>query len=95
MSAFELHSCGCASPKRSKADTCHANSTAVRAGEAVIGKRSEAVQTAGPIDGDARRTSVSEGNVNEEEALEGYCKYSLSVSKRLCLSRGKYHSVLE
>ena len=41
-----------------------------RAGEAVIGKRSEAVQTAGPIDGDARRTSVSEGNVNKEKALD-------------------------
>ena len=41
-----------------------------RAGEAVIGKRSEAVQTAGPIDGDARRTSVSEGNVDEGEELD-------------------------
>ena len=41
-----------------------------RAGEAVIGERSEAVQTAGPIDGDARRTSVAEGNVGEGEALD-------------------------
>ena len=27
--------------------------------------------------------------------VEGYCKHSLRVSKRSCLSRGKYHSVLE
>ena len=30
----------------------------------------EAVQTAGSIDGNARRTSVKEGNVNEGEALD-------------------------
>ena len=41
-----------------------------RIGEAVEGKRGEAVQTAGPIGGDAGRTSVSEGKVNEEEALD-------------------------
>ena len=41
-----------------------------RAGEAIIGERSEGVQTAGPIGCDARGTSVAEGNVNEREALD-------------------------
>ena len=41
-----------------------------RTGEAVIGKRSEAVQTAGPTGGDAGRTLGSEGKVNEEESLD-------------------------
>ena len=41
-----------------------------RAGEAIIGERSEGVQTAGSIGGDARRTSAAEGNVNEGEALD-------------------------
>ena len=35
-----------------------------------MGERSEGVQTAGPIGGDARRSSVAEGNVNEGEALD-------------------------
>ena len=39
-------------------------------GASVEGKRSEAVQAAGPIGGDAGRTSVSEGKVNEEESLD-------------------------
>ena len=39
-------------------------------GEAVIGKRSEAVQTIEPTGDDVGRTSGSEGNVNEEESLD-------------------------
>ena len=40
-----------------------------RTGEVVEGKRSEAVQTAGPIGGDTVRTSFSEGKINEEGSL--------------------------
>ena len=41
-----------------------------RTDDSVEGERSEAVQAAGPISGDAGRTSVSEGKVNEEESLD-------------------------
>ena len=40
-----------------------------RGGKAITCERSEGVQTAGPMTGDARRTSFAEGNVNEGEAL--------------------------
>ena len=40
-----------------------------RTDDSVEGERSEAVQAAGPISGDAGRTSVSEGKVNEGESL--------------------------
>ena len=41
-----------------------------RTGEAAEGKRSEAVQTAGPISGDTVRTSFPEGKVGEEGSLD-------------------------
>ena len=41
-----------------------------RVGKAITCERSEGVQTAGPITGDARRTSFAEGNVDEGEALD-------------------------
>ena len=40
-----------------------------RTGEAVEGKRSKAVQTAGPIGGNTVRTSFPEGKVTEEGSL--------------------------
>ena len=39
-------------------------------GDSVEGERSEAVQAAGPISGDAGRTSVSEGKANEGASLD-------------------------
>ena len=41
-----------------------------RTDDSVEGERSEAVQAAGSINGDAGRTSVSDAKVNEEESLD-------------------------
>ena len=46
------------------------NTLEIDTGDSVEGERSEAVQAAGPVSGDAGRTSVSEGKVNEEESLD-------------------------
>ena len=41
-----------------------------RTDDSVEGEQREAVQAAGPRSGDAGRTSVSEGKVNEEKSLD-------------------------
>ena len=41
-----------------------------RTDDSAEGERNEAVQATGPISGDAGRTLVSEGKVNEEESLD-------------------------
>ena len=64
ISGFSCKLCTVGASEESRSD---------RTGErdrAITCERSEGVQTVGPIDGDARRTSVADGNVGEGEALD-------------------------
>ena len=67
ISGFSCKLCTVGASEESRSDRTGETD---RAGKAITCERSEGVQTVGSIDGDARRTSVADGNVGEGEALD-------------------------